>query len=133
MLKFLERFLPKPKTSLYDRLGPDAVDAAVDALYRKILADNRISRFFEDTDLDRLRHKQKVFVSMALGGPKYPGIDLGKCHAPLLKFGLSDQHFDWVLDHLENVLRDLHLAEEDIAVAIHGLEGTRAEVLGTSI
>ncbi|HXW69874.1 MAG TPA: group 1 truncated hemoglobin [Methylocella sp.] len=130
MLKYLGRLLQKPKTSLYDRLGPDAVDAAVDALYRKILADNRISRFFEDTDLDRLRHKQKMFVRMALGGPKNPDIDLGKCHTPLLKFGLSDQHFDWVLAHLENVLRDLRVAEEDIAAAIQGLEGTRSEVLG---
>ena len=130
MVKFLGGLFQKPKTSLYDRLGPDAVDAAVDALYRKILADTRISRFFEDTDMDKLRHKQKVFVSMALGGPKYPGIDLRKAHAPSLKYGLSDQHFDWVLDHLENVLRDLQVAEEDIAVAIQGLEGTRAEVLG---
>jgi hemoglobin len=130
-MRLLERLLRKPKASLYDRLGPEAVDAAVDSLYRKVLADKRLSRFFEDADLDRLRHKQKVFVSMAIGGPiKYNGADLGKAHAHLLKWGLNDQHYDWVLDHLRTALWELHVGEDDIAVAIQGLERYRDEVMG---
>ncbi len=40
--------------SLYNRLGGSAaVDAAVDIFYRKALADDRISRFFDSVDMDR--------------------------------------------------------------------------------
>ncbi len=45
-------------TSLYERLGGEpAVNAAVDIFYRKVLADTRISRFFETADME----KQAVF------------------------------------------------------------------------
>ena len=41
-------------SSLYDRLGgASALDAAVDLFYRKVLADERISRFFDDVDMER--------------------------------------------------------------------------------
>ena len=39
--------------TIYEELGGEpAVDAAVDIFYRKVLADERISRFFDDIDMD---------------------------------------------------------------------------------
>ena len=39
--------------SLYERIGGEAaVNAAVDIFYRKVLADDRISHFFETVDMD---------------------------------------------------------------------------------
>ena len=48
--------------SLFDRIGGDAaVNAAVDIFYRKVLADDRISEFFEGVDMDKQAAKQKAF------------------------------------------------------------------------
>ena len=51
--------------SLYDQLGGEpAVNAAVDIFYRKVLADDRISRFFEGVDMEEQAAKQKAFLTM---------------------------------------------------------------------
>ena len=56
--------------SLYERLGgANAVNAAVDIFYRKVLADDRVNGFFDDVDMDRQIAKQKGFLTMAFGGP----------------------------------------------------------------
>ncbi|MEP6961145.1 MAG: group 1 truncated hemoglobin, partial [Acidobacteriota bacterium] len=56
--------------TLYEQIGgPAAVEAAVDAFYRKVLVDDRIARFFEGLDMDLQRAKQKAFLTMAFGGP----------------------------------------------------------------
>lgn len=124
------RFFKRQKTSLYERLGEEAIDTAVDYLYREALADNHISRFFEDVDLDKLRYKQKMFLTMALGGPnKYTGLDLRRAHSPLLKWGLDDTHFDRVLEILRDALRHIQVSEEDIEAAIRNLEPLRNDVL----
>lgn len=118
------------ETSLYERLGDEAIDTAVDYLYRKAVADKHISRFFEDVDLDRLRYKQKMFLTMALGGPnKYTGRDLREAHRPLLKWGLDDTHFDRVVEILVDALRHIQVSEEDIEAAIRNLGPLRNDVL----
>ena len=95
--------------SLYDRIGQEpAVNAAVDLFYRKILADPRISHFFDNTDMDDQRGKQKAFLAMVFGGPNdYTGKDLRSAHAPLLEKGLDDSHFDAVAEHLQATLDEL--------------------------
>lgn len=41
-------------TTLYERLGgAPAIDAAVDIFYRKMLSDNRVNYFFDNTDMDK--------------------------------------------------------------------------------
>lgn len=48
-----------PQPSLYDQLGGQAaINAAVDIFYRKVLTDDRISRFFDGVDMDRQIAKQ---------------------------------------------------------------------------
>jgi len=45
---------------LFEKLGgAAAVDAAVDIFYRKVLSDDTINQFFETTDMDAQRAKQK--------------------------------------------------------------------------
>lgn len=124
------RFFKRQKTSLYERLGEEAIDTVVDYLYREVLVDKHISRFFEDVDLDKLRYKQKMFLTMALGGPnKYTGRDLRRAHGPLLKWGLDDTHFDRILEILRDALRHIQVSEEDIEAAIRNLEPFRNDVL----
>ncbi|MCH7863778.1 MAG: group 1 truncated hemoglobin [Proteobacteria bacterium] len=119
-------------TSLYERLGGEAaVNAAVDIFYRKVLADSSISDFFDTTDMDEQRNKQKAFLSMAFGGPnEYSGKDMREAHAPLVEKGLNDSHFDAVAGHLDATLRELGVADDLIGEAMAIAAGTRDDVLG---
>ena len=118
--------------SLYDKIGGEtAVNAAVDIFYRKVLADDRISRFFEGVDMDRQAAKQKAFLTMAFGGPNnYSGEDMRRGHAHLVKQGLNDSHFDAVMENLGATLTELKVPGELIAQAAAIAESTRKDVLG---
>lgn len=117
--------------SLYERLGGrDAVEAAVDLFYQKVLADPRISRFFAGVDMDKQRGKQKIFLTYAFGGPvKYQGKDMRQAHKHLVEKGLNDTHFDAVAGHLKATLEELSVPADliDEVMAIAG--STRDDVL----
>ncbi len=117
--------------SLFDRLGGvAAVDAAVDLFYGKVLADPKISRFFDDTDMDRQRAKQKAFLTLAFGGPNhYTGQDIRTAHAPLVEKGLNDSHFDAVAGHLQATLEELGVASDLTAEVMTIAGGARDDVL----
>lgn len=104
-------------STLYERLGgAPAVDAAVDIFYRKVLTDDRISRFFDDVDMDRQAAKQKAFLTMVMGGPvNYAGQDMRTGHAHLVKAGLNDGHVDAVVELLAQTLKELGVPDADIA------------------
>lgn len=118
--------------TLYDRLGGlAAVDAAVDIFYRKVLSDSLISHFFDDTDMDAQRAKQKAFLSMAFGGPDtYTGMELREAHAPLVEKGLGDEHFDAVAGHLEATLQEMGVSDDLVGEVMTIAAGTRDDVLG---
>jgi hemoglobin len=115
--------------SIYQRLGGEAaVDAAVDIFYRKVLGDPRISQFFDTVDMDRQRAKQKSFLTVAFGGPNnYSGKDMRAAHA---RMHLTDVHFDAVMEHLGNTLKELKVPDELIAEAATIALSTRNDVLG---
>lgn len=118
--------------SLYEKIGGEAaVDAAVDIFYRKVLADDRISTFFQGIDMDKQAAKQKSFLTMAFGGPNsYSGMDMREGHAHLVKDGLNDSHFDAVMEHLGATLTELNVPAELITEAAAIAESTRNDVLG---
>jgi len=118
--------------SVYDRIGGEAaIDAAVDLFYRKVLADDRINSWFEDTDMERQHAKQKAFLTVALGGPnKYSGKDMREGHAHLVAKGLNDSHFDAVMENLGATLTELGVPGDLIAEAAAIAESTRSDVLG---
>ncbi len=104
-------------STLYERLGgADAVNAAVDIFYRKMLADDRVNYFFDNTDMDRQIAKQKSFLTMVFGGPNnYTGKDMREGHKHLIKRGLNDTHVDIVIEHLGSTLKELGVPDEDIS------------------
>jgi hemoglobin len=128
----METVLKTQKNTLYEQLGGEAaVDAAVDAFYRKVLGDDRISRFFDGVDMDRQAAKQKAFLTMAFGGPhNYSGADMRRGHAHLVARGLNDSHFDAVVELLGQTLADLNAAPALIAQVAAIAESTRNDVLG---
>lgn len=118
--------------SLYEQLGGEAaVNAAVDIFYRKVLADHRINRFFDNTDIEKQAAKQKAFLTMAFGGPNnYTGTDMRKAHEHLVKkFGLDDSHFDAVMEDLTATLQELNVPQNLIDQVAAIAESTRNDVL----
>lgn len=118
-------------SSLYERLGgQEGLDAAVDIFYRKVLMDDRISQFFEDTDMDEQAAKQKAFLTMVTGGPNnYTGKSMREGHTALVARGLNDSHVDAVVELLSETLREVGASEEDIATVVTVCEGARNDVL----
>ena len=125
------QLMATPTTTLYEQLGGQAaVEAAVDNFYRKVLADDRVSRFFEGVDMDKQRAKQKGFLTMAFGGPhNYTGKDMRNGHAHLVKMGLNDSHVDAIIELLGATLKDLGVKDELIAQVAAIAESTRNDVL----
>lgn len=117
--------------SLFDRIGgAAAVDAAVDIFYRKVLADSHVSHFFDDTDMDAQRSKQKAFLTMAFGGPnEYTGKDLSEAHRDLVRRGMNDSHFDAVAGHLQATLEELGVPAGETGEVMEIAGGTRDAVL----
>lgn len=116
-------------SSLFERLGGEAaVDAAVDIFYRKVLADDRISHYFDGVDMVEQAKKQKAFLTMVFGGPNnYTGKDLRTAHAKL--DNLDDTHFDAVVENLGGTLQELGVAESDIAEVAGIASSVRDDVL----
>lgn len=120
--------------SLYDDLGgAAAVEAAVDIFYRKVLSDERISRFFDGVDMERQAAKQKAFLTMAFGGPNnYTGRDMQAAHAHLVAAGLNDSHVDAVIENLGATLKELGVEGDKIAQVAAIAESVRDAVLSRS-
>ena len=117
--------------TLYEQLGGQpAVDAAVDIFYRKVLSDDRISRFFDDVDMDQQIAKQKGFLTMVFGGPaNYTGKDMRAAHSRLIALGLNDSHVDAVIENLGATLAELGVAPQLIAKVAALAESVRSDVL----
>ena len=117
-------------SSLYERIGGDAaVDAAVDVFYKKVLSDDSISHFFETTDMDAQREKQKKFLSLAFGGPNdYSGKDMSAAHAGL--DGINEAHFAAVAGHLQATLEELGVPAAEVGEAMAIAASTHDDVLG---
>ena len=99
--------------SIYDKIGGDAaVDAAVDIFYKKVLADDRISHFFDSVDMSGQIQKQKAFLTYAFGGPNnYTGKDMREAHKHM---DLTEEHFGAVAQNLVGTLEELKVPQEII-------------------
>ncbi len=118
--------------SIFEKIGgEDAVSAAVDLFYEKVLADERIKHFFASTDMEKQARHQKRFFAYALGGlPSYPGQSLRDAHKHLvLEQGLDDSHFDAVVENLGAALTELGVAGDLIAEAAGIVQSVRDDVL----
>jgi hemoglobin len=118
-------------TSLYKRLGGEAsVNAAVDVFYGKVMADDSVNHFFDGVDMEKQIKKQKVFLTLAMGGPNiYSGVGLRNAHKKLVQQRLNDAHFDAILGHLGATLQELGVADDLISEAAAIVESTRDDVL----
>eukprot|EP01061_Rhynchopus_euleeides_P003657 TRINITY_DN1294_c0_g1_i3.p1 TRINITY_DN1294_c0_g1~~TRINITY_DN1294_c0_g1_i3.p1 ORF type:complete len:932 (+),score=377.44 TRINITY_DN1294_c0_g1_i3:73-2868(+) len=118
--------------SLYERLGgAQAVEVAVDKFYGKVVADARLSRFFEGVDMNAQRTKQKAFLSFAFGGPnQYTGKNMRDAHRRLvIEQGLGDVHYDAIVELLALTLKELGVHVSDIEQVATIAESVRGDIL----
>jgi hemoglobin len=116
---------------LYDLIGGKrTVWAATEAFYRRVLADDTLRPFFENTDMTQLLPRQSMFISMLLGGQiVYTGKDIAAAHAHARKQGLSDGHFDTFLKHFREALNEVGVKGDKVERVMKLLESRRSAVL----
>lgn len=117
--------------TLYESLGgKPAIDKAVEAFYRKMLADERVCDFFDGVDMDKQMAKQAGFLTMVTGGPNnYTGKDMREGHKHLVAQGLNDSHVDIVLEHLGATLLDMGATNEQVNEVAALANSVRDDVL----
>lgn len=118
--------------TLFEQLGgKEAVQKAVVLFYEKVMADKRINSFFAGIDMAQQRKKQTLFLTYVFGGPNnYSGKNMREAHAVLVKKGLSDVHFDAVIENLGNTLVEMGVGTDLINQAAAIAQSTRNDVLG---
>ncbi len=102
-----------PQTTVYERIGGgDAIRAAVDLFYRKVLADERVNHHFERVNLPRLKAHQRAMITAVAGGPNtYSGASMRDAHDHL---EITNGEFDVVVGHLVETLQELGVPQEEI-------------------
>lgn len=105
--------------TLFDRIGGiNAVNAAVDIFYSKVIQDERINHFFRHIDINRQSGKLKAFLAYAFGAPiPYNGKSMRAAHQHM---HLTETHFNAVAGHLVETLVELKVSQDliDEVVAI---------------
>ncbi|MFT6407976.1 MAG: hemoglobin [Arenicella sp.] len=98
--------------SLYSRLGGEpGVTKLVDVFYENVLADDSLHNFFHRVPMAQLKHMQKEFFSIALGGPsEYSDFQLAHAHQGL---DIKTSHFTTFVNILFSTLSELDLNEEE--------------------
>jgi signal transduction histidine kinase/CheY-like chemotaxis protein/truncated hemoglobin YjbI len=124
--------VPVPVKSLFERIGGiKIINAAVARLYEKILTDELLLSFFQNTNIGELKRMQTAFVTMAFGEKQeYTGRQLRTAHASLVERGLNDEHFNALVKHLAAVMWSLGVSQDLIGEGVAIVEKYRSDVLG---
>ncbi len=114
--------------SLFEKYGGlTTISALVHRFYEHVLDDERVSHFFDGTNMERLIAHQTEFVAQVLGGPAtMVGRDLGKVHA---KLGISDDHYSIVGAHLQTAMEELGVEADDVATVMGVIESVRGQIV----
>ena len=114
--------------SIYDEIGgAESVAAAVEDLYRRLLADPDLAPYFAGTDLARLKAHQRAFIAAALGSSQvHARRDMAAAHAGLVITGGT---FDSVVGHLVDTLASLDVPDPTIAAIGSVLAPLRGEIV----
>ena len=116
--------------SLYERVGGEpAISAAVDSLYKRILADPLLAPFFAASAIETVKLHKRIFLAHVLGGPAQSGArDMRQAHEG---HAIEQRHFYAVSDHMVATFYSLGVDEETIAEIISLLEPLSREIVNT--
>jgi hemoglobin len=118
--------------SLYTRLGgADRIEEIVELMYSSVLADERLSGYFDGVNLTRQRHSFRAFLNVVTSGPdQYSGIELRAVHADSVDKGLAGHHIDAFLEHLRRAFETAEIPPPLIDEAMSRVSAYRDDVLG---
>jgi len=110
--------------------GPGTLRLAIESFYKKVFADDTLRPFFETTDMAQLLARQRMFISMILGGQdSYTGKDIASAHAQARTRGLNDGHFDRFIHHFRDALAESRVPPDKVDRVTRLLESHRRSVL----
>lgn len=122
--------MPVP-TTLYARLGGyDAISAVATHLVGRLMADQRLGRFWAHRGTDGLQRELQLLVSFlchATGGPVlYTGRDMKTSHK-----GMRIDEGDWqaFMGHVNATLDHFGLAGDDRAAVVGFVESTKSDLV----
>ena len=122
--------MPESK-SLYARLGGyDAIAAVSENLVGRLMADQRLGRFWAHRGEDGLKRELQLLVNFlcnVTGGPMvYTGRDMKTTHK-----GMRIDEQDWkaFLGHLNATLDHFGLAGEDREAVVSFVESTKGDIV----
>ena len=118
--------------ALYEELGgQEAISAALDRFYPKVLTDPVLSPYFKGIDMMRLKGMAQAFLTLAFGGPDaYDGPGLRAIHEGPRRKGMNDKVFDRFMTHFGATLQELGVPDDKVAQVVSIAEGARGDVLG---
>lgn len=115
--------------------GEKSLNALLGAFYFNVLRDNRLARFFANTDVDSIRKHQHLFLSAVLdANRKYIGRNLGDVHRELIRRdGLNQLHINAMTAVLASTLAEFgHPAELRDAI-VERVKALAAEILDANL
>ena len=116
--------------NLYELVGgQETIKAATERFYERVMKDERLRQFFEQTDMAHLRSRQVMFISMLLGGRVYTGKEIHAAHATAREQGLNAAQFDLFLQHFRAALEEVGVKRENAEKMMKVLESNRRAVL----
>ena len=118
--------------SLYAAIGGEpGIDSVVDSMYAKVLADPRLTPFFEDLDMVRQRAKFRAFLHTICGGPVHRSpIELRAAQSASVGQGLAEHHLGAFVGHLESALADVGVGDDVIRRLTSLVGQAKSDVLG---
>jgi hemoglobin len=121
----------RPGSSLYQRIGhAGGLLWLVNTLYLRVLADPLLMSYFkhlDDQDRQWLRWHMLTLLAVVTGGPsKYAGRDLHEAHADL---HITEDAFNQVVWHLQAMLQELQVQQEDQQAILAAVQARRDEVV----
>jgi hemoglobin len=114
--------------SIYDRYGDQAFwERIMDQFYARNLADNGLKRFYEGTDVDRIKRMNRAFLATALrpSGEHFP-ISVKRAHRNMEIFG---EDFDKFARNLSLTLNDSSISKPDIEEIMNVISSFRADLV----
>lgn len=117
-----------PGGSIYERAGAtSAIDAAIELMYGKVMADEELAPLFEGIDMVRMQGHTVEYMIKAFGGPDdYFNEALKPFFEQLATNGFSGPHFNKLGDHLSAAMTLLEIdaaAIDDAMMVFAASEG----------
>jgi hemoglobin len=115
--------------TIYEQIGgAKTVDKLIGSFYRRVLADPLLSPFFENTSIETLERMQKVFFTIALGGPD-PDVKFSIYETHRGR-GIKREHLTRFTEHLMTTLREVGVDEENAKKVYQRISIYADDVLG---